>query len=325
MEQKTEEPSVKSFFFDLSKTYRKELIVIIVIAMAGSILNVFVPYIYGRLFDLALIPNTTATLLLSLIGIWAILGLISNFTSARTSALGDTLGAKLSLKSEAEAYGHFLTLPMNFHKSKKTGDIIQKIGRGSWNLQMFIHLSSIILPSILFIVFALIAMLILQWQLGLMVIFTFIIYSILTLRLTKPILESQEKMHISFEKEYGKVYDKLYNVSLIKNFAMEEDEKKQFLKSLIGRALPPYKKSAEKSARLQYIQGIIHSLSFVITLGTAIFFLRNGQITQGEFMMFFGYINMSFTPFSILIQFYIFFIKPSLSLKLLFNLKILFP
>ena len=49
------------------------------------------------------------------------------------------------------------------------------------------------------------------------VLFTFIIYSIVTLKLTKPVLKSQEKMHESFEKEYGNVYDKLYNIYLVKN------------------------------------------------------------------------------------------------------------
>lgn len=323
--KKNQESSVKRFFLDMSKTHKKELIIIIAIATFGSILTAFVPYIYGRLFDLAIIPNTTITLLLSLIGLWAILGLISNFTSARTSALGDTLGARLSLESEVEAYGHFLTLPVTFHKTKKTGEILQKVSRGSWNLQHFIQMVSSILPSIIFLIFALIAMLIIQWQLGLIVFFTFVIYSIVTLKLTKPVLKSQEKMHKSFEKEYGNVYDKLYNVFLIKNFAMEDKEKKQFLKSFIGKALPPYKESAEKSARLQHIQGIIYNLSFVIVLGTAIFFLRNGQITQGEFIMFFGYINLSFSPFFRLSEFYNFYKRASVAIKRIIKLKNLAP
>ena len=115
--QKLKESSVKKFFLDMSKAHKRELAIIIAIATFGSVLTAFVPYIYGRLFDLALIPNTTTTFLLSLIGLWAILGLISNFTSARTSALGDTLGAKLSLESEVEAYGHFLTLPIKIGRA----------------------------------------------------------------------------------------------------------------------------------------------------------------------------------------------------------------
>ena len=168
------------------------------------------------LFDLAIIPNTTISLLLSLIGLWAFLGLISNYTSAKTSAKGDVLGARLSLESEIEAYGHFLILPVAFHKTKKTGEILQKIYRGSWNLQHFIQMVSHILPSVIFLIFALAAMLIVKWQLGSIVLFTFFLYSAVTLKMTKPLLKSQENMHKSFEKEYGNVYDKLYNVFLIK-------------------------------------------------------------------------------------------------------------
>ena len=325
MKQKLKEHSVRKFFFDLSKGHKKELTKVIAIATFGSMLTVFVPFIYGKIFDLALIPNTTISLLLSLIVVWALLGLISNFTSARTSALGSTLGAKISLESEIEAYGHFVKLPVSFHKSKKTGEILDKISRGSWNLQHFIQIVSNILPSTIFLIFALIAMLFIKWQLGMIILFTFIIYAIVTLKLTKPVLKSQEDMLKSFEKEYGNVYDKLYNVFLIKNFAMEENEKKKFYKSFIGNALPPYKISAEKSAKLQHIQGIIYNLSFVIVLGLAIFFLRSGQITQGEFIMFFGYINLSFSPFFQLSEFYNFYKKTSVALKRIIKLRNLAP
>ncbi len=322
---KAKEHSVRKFFIDSFKDHKKELIRIIAIATFGSILTVFVPFIYGRLFDLALIPNTTVTLLLSLIGIWAVLGLISNFASAKTFALGDTLGAKLALSSEVDAYSHFLTLPVAFHKNKKTGEILEKVSRGSWNLQNFIEMLSSLLPSILFLIFALIAMIIIQWQLGLIIIGTFIIYSFVTLRLTKPILKTQEKMHKVFEKQYGEIYDKLYNVFLIKNFAMEEKEKKNFYKSFIEKALPSYQKTTEESANLQHIQGIIYNLSFVIALGTAIFFLRNGAITQGEFIMFFGYISLSFSPFFRLSEFYRFYKRASVAIKRIVRLKNLVP
>jgi len=321
----TQKSSPRKFYLNLFKEHKKELIIIITIATFGSILTAFVPYIYGRLFDLALIPNTTITLLLSLIVIWAILGLISNFTSAKTSALGSTLGAKVSLQSEAEAYSHFLTLPISFHKTKKTGSILQKITRGSWQLQNLIEIVSNIFPSVLFLVFALVVMLIIQWQLGLIIIITFIIYTLITLKLMKPILKSEVKLTKTFEREYGNVYDKLYNVSLIKNFAMEDNEKKQIFKSFIKKALPPWKDNVKKSARLQHAQGIIYNLSFVVVLGTAIFFLKNGHISQGEFIMFFGYINLSFNPFFRLNEFYRYYKRSSVAIKRITQLKNLVP
>lgn len=325
MARKTKALTVRRFFLNMSKTHKKKLMKIIAIATFGSVLTAFIPFIYGKLFDLAIIPNTTITLLLSLIGLWAGLGLISNFTSAKTYARGETLGARVSLESEINAYGHYLTLPRSFHKEKKIGSILNKIARGSWTLQHFIQMVSNLLPQALFLIFALTIMLIVQWQLGIIVILTFVIYSIATLKLTKPVLKSQEEMNKAFEKEYGTVYDKLYNVSLVKSFAMEEEEKKLFHKLFIGKSLPVYKRSAEKSANLQHVQGIIYNLSFVIVLGIAIFFLRQGSISQGEFIMFFGYINLAFGPFSQLSQFYNFYKKASVAIKRIIKLQKISP
>ena len=319
-----EGPALK-FFFGLFRDYKQELSSMIAIAAFGSILAAFVPYIYGRMFDLALIPNTTVSLLASLIFVWAFFGLVSNYTSTKTATIGDALGAKVSLQSEAEAYSHFLTLPISFHKTKKTGEILEKVSRGSWNLQSMIEIASDIMPSILFLAFALIAMTLIQWQLALIVVFTFLVYGLITLKMTPAILKAQQKMNKVFEREYGTIYDKLYNVFLIKNFTMEESEKKNFFNSLIKKAAPSYRESANKSARLSHIQGIIYNISFVAVLGIAILFLRNGQITQGEFVMFFGYINLSFSPFFRLSTVYKQYRRSMIAIKRLMWLKKIVP
>jgi len=315
----------KGFFINIFRNNKKEFVTIIAIAAFGSLLIVFTPYLYGRIFDLALIPKTETIFLLSLIGIWAFLSLISNFISARTSEIGEILGAKIALKTEVESYGHFLTLPISFHKSKKTGEILEKISRGSWSFEHFIQMVANILPSILFLLFALIIMLIIQWQLGVIAIFTVIIYSIITLRLIKPLIKSQTKLHHVFEKEYGSVYDKLYNVFLIKNFTLEKVGKKEFYKSFIEKAFSMSKDSAKKAATLQHVQGIVYNLSFVAMLGTAIFLLRDNEITQGQFIMFFGYISLFFKPFSMLGRIYSYYKRASVAIERIIKLKEIVP
>ena len=325
MTVKISESVVRNFFFKLLKNHKKELIIIVSVATFGSVLTAFVPYIYGQLFDLAVIPNTNLSLLLSLIGIWALLGLVSNYATARTFALGEILGNKISFKVETDAYTHFLKLPVSFHKNKKIGSILQKVSNGSSRLKIFIALVSDFLPSVLFMIFAMVAMLIIKWQLGVITVFTFLVYSLITLKLTKPALKSLNNMHRISEKEYGKVYDRLYNVFLIKNFAMEESQKKQIFRSLILRTLPSVKKNTGKFARLQYFQGIVYNLGFVLTLTVAIFFLRDGQISGGEFIMFFSYINLSFGPFFRLSNFYRSYKEVSVAIKRIIRLKNLVP
>lgn len=325
MKKKREERELRNFLFGLFKENKKDLRKIIFIATLGSILSAFIPFIYGRIFDLSLVPDTTVSLLLFLIAVWATLGLVSNYASARTTALGETMGAKLSLSSEAKTYAHFITLPIPLHKNKNTGQILEKVSRGSWNLQYFIEMFSGLLPSLIFVLFALVAMMLIQWHLGLMIIFTFIVYTYITIKMTNPILKSQEKTHKTFEKIYGELYDKLYNVFLIKNFGNEEKEKKNFENSLVKKGIIPFKETTEEFAKLQHVQGIIYNLSFVIILGAAIFFLRAGTITQGEFIMFFGYLNLSFSPFFRLSEFYRYYKKASVSIKRIISLNKIKP
>ncbi len=284
------------FVLEMFKGNQKQVTKIILVATVGALLTVATPYIYGKLFDLSIIPGTSINILLSLIGLWLVLSLFSTYISNMTGYMGEVLGTKMSLESEAEAYSHFLTLPILFHKKEQRGEVLHKISRGSWRLQDIVSTVSDILPQWLMLVFSLIAMLIIQWQLAVILLFFFFIYALITLKLVKPELKARRREHKVFEKQYGRVYDKLYNVFLVKNFVMEEKEKKRFFRSLVGKTLPAVKKAAERSRKLSVVQGIIYSISFVAVLGSAIFFLRKGDITPGEFVMFFGYINLAFGP-----------------------------
>src|SRR3989344_3639285 len=275
---------------------QKPLKRIIAVATFGAILTVATPYVYGKLFDLAIIPDTETNILLSLIGLWLLLSLFSTYISNLTGYMGEVLGTKMSLEAEAEAYSHFLTLPILFHKKEQRGDILHKISRGSWSLQDIISTVSDVLPQWLMLLFSLVAMFIIEWSVAMIVLVSFVIYALLTIKFVKPEMAARKKEHAVFEKQYGNVYDKLYNVFMVKNFVMEDQEKENFFKSLVGKALPVVRTAAERSRKVSIVQGIVHSLSFVAVLGAAIFFLREGNITPGQFIMFFGYINLAFGP-----------------------------
>ncbi len=285
------------FVLGMFEGNQKPLKRIIAVATFGAILTVATPYVYGKLFDLAIIPDTETNILLSLIGLWLLLSLFSTYISNLTGYMGEVLGTKMSLEAEAEAYSHFLTLPILFHKKEQRGDILHKISRGSWSLQDIISTVSDVLPQWLMLLFSLVAMFIIEWSVAMIVLVSFVIYALLTIKFVKPEMAARKKEHAVFEKQYGNVYDKLYNVFMVKNFVMEDREKENFFKSLVGKALPVVRTAAERSRKVSIVQGIVHSLSFVAVLGAAIFFLREGDITPGQFVMFFGYINLAFGPF----------------------------
>ena len=325
MAGKTSDSVVRKFFLNLLKGHRKSITIMIAVSVCGSIMTAFVPYIYGRLFDMAIVPNTSLTFLFSLIGVWSVLILISNYTKVRTGTLGDILGIRIALEMQSRSYGHFLKLPISFHKNKKTGSMLQKVSNGSWHLRGFINVISNLLPSLMFMIFATVAMVLIRWELGAIVAFTFVIYTLVTLKLAKPAVKSENKHNKVLERESGKVHDKLYNIFLIKNYNMEDSQRRQIFKSLVLKTFPSLKESTEKFARLNYFQGIVYNMGFIATLATAVFFLRSGQISEGEFIMFFGYISMSFSPFFILSNFYRDYKKLLVAIKRIIRLEKMVP
>ena len=66
------------------KANRRGLTKIIMVATIGAALAVVIPYIYGRLFDLAIITQTATNILLSLIALWLVLSLLSTYISNKT-------------------------------------------------------------------------------------------------------------------------------------------------------------------------------------------------------------------------------------------------
>ncbi len=314
----------KKFILRILNENKKGVIIISAIATIGSLLSVAIPYIYGRLFDLAIIKSTTITLLLSLILVWLVASLISNFTQSKTSYLGEILSSKVGLREEAKVYGQFLGLSASFHKNKKTGEVLEKIARGSWHIQDLIMDFSNIFPQLLILVFSLVIIFFVQWQLATFLVFAFSVYIFITIKLTKKLMASQKKFRELVNKQYGKVYDRLYNPFLVKNFGMEEEEKKN-ISNLFLKILPAQRDSSKKYNRISFYQGLIYSLSFVIILSYAIFSLRNGQITEGEFIMFFGYIGLVFSPLYRLTEYYKSFKKASVSIKKIVKFESLMP
>ncbi|RMD67010.1 ABC transporter ATP-binding protein, partial [Candidatus Pacearchaeota archaeon] len=317
-------PSTK-FVLDMIREHRREMLVIVAIATVGAVLATIVPYVYGKLFDLAQVPSTPVSLLLALIGIWLLMSLISAYTSNKTGLLGEVLGAKMSLKAEVDAYSHFLTLPVLFHKREQRGEVLQKITRGAWRLQNMVESLADVLPRLLMFAFSVVAMSLIEWKLALLLLLSFLIYGLVTVRMTEEVLKARRREHKVFEKQYGKVYDKLYNVFLVKNFVMEDKEKDRFTKALIHKTLPALKESSAKSARLSILQGVIYSVAFVSVLGTAIFFLRHGNISAGEFVMFFGYVNLAFGPFRFLAALYRHYRRSVLAISRFVRLKRIAP
>ena len=229
--------------------------------------------------------------------------------------MGSKIGAEVTWEREAKTYGHFISLPISFHKNKKTGEFLDKMSRAAWNIEQLIENFSNLMPQMLVLIFSSIIIFLVQWQLAIMLLVIILVYVFVTIKFSTPMVDSQEKMISMINRQYGKVYDRLQNVLLIKNFGKEEEEKETIYNALVTKVLPSMKSSQKEWSKLALYQGLVYNMGSVILLVFAIFSLRRGNITPGQFVMFFGYINLVFAPLWTLTEFYKTYKRSSVAIK----------
>ena len=61
------------------KKYKRKVYLITLIALLGSFISAVIPYLYGRLVDIAILESTTLQLIGSILLLWLILSLISDW------------------------------------------------------------------------------------------------------------------------------------------------------------------------------------------------------------------------------------------------------
>ena len=189
----------------------------IVAALISALIAAFIPYIYGRLVDVAIAPNSELKIVAELIIAWIFLSVINNLLNNYSNRRSYEIAVDLTNKLIADLFHHLMNLPLQFHKERKIGKIMNRIDRGISDLYQIIEQTVFsFLPAVLSFFFALIILLFVEWRLSLILILSSITYVLITILYTKDILKRQKTMHRSWEKAWGDLWDSVLNVEAIK-------------------------------------------------------------------------------------------------------------
>jgi len=287
------------------RKYKRKVYFIGLIAVIGSLINAVIPYIYGRLVDLATIEFSGFDIIGGILLLWLVLGLISDWAGRFTRVQGFYIAVDSHNDLLLRTAGHLLNLPLSFHKHKKMGEVIQQSSRGANYLEEIINdVVFNIGPDFLTVVGALVIMGFVEWRLTAFLFVVLVIYSFASIWKTKPIIKSQKKLNKAYERAYGDLYDSILNIQTVKSFTSEEAEKRKIAKNFKDRAGEQYKTFRNLWRCLGAWQQTIFSLGFVFVFGSALFLLKEGTISTGQFIMFIGYISLSYRPFGRLANYY---------------------
>jgi len=287
------------------KKYKKKVYLISLIALVGSFIAAVIPYLYGRLVDIAISESTTLKSIGGILLLWLILVILKDWLNRSFRNKSAYVTIDVFHDFLLKITNHLLDLPLTFHKSKRMGEIIQRASRGAGNLEMIVdQVVFNVGPNFLTVIVSLIIMSFIEWRLSFLLLFILVLYSLITIWKTKPIIKVQEKMNRAYERAYGNLYDAILNVQTVKSFTNEDLERKKLHKKFYYKAGQLDKTNRHLWRCLNAWQQTIFNFGFISVFAVAVMLLRNETITSGQLVMFIGYVYLAYTPFYMLAMHY---------------------
>lgn len=275
---------------------RKKLYFGILAALFSSGIVAFIPYIYGRLVDIALNPSSQIKIIFQLILLWLVLSFLSDFANRYSARQSYEIATDINNKLFVDLFHHLINLPLAFHKEKKMGKVMKKIDKGIDELYHLIERTIFsFLPSIITFLIALAVLFFVEWRLSLILLGAVICYVLITFLYTKEIVQTQKTMHRKWETAYGDLWDSVLNVQAVKSSTAQDFEKNRNIKNFnsAGRI---FKNWRWIWVKMNLWQRAVFTLSFIAVFSVGILMLRDGNLTPGILIMFIGYTSLLTAP-----------------------------
>lgn len=273
-------------------------------AVLAAALTAVVPYIYGRLVDIAIFPNSQIKVIAELIIFWLLVSFLSNGFSRYSDRKAAGTAVDIRNYLIIDLFHHILDLPLRFHKEKKMGMVLNRIERGIEDLFRLIEETVFdFFPALVSFVIALVILAFVEWRLSLILVISSAAYVFITFYYTKDIISKQKVMHQKWEKSWGDLWDSVINVEAVKSSTSERFERKRNVKNF-GIAARVWMIWRSVWQKMSAWQGVTFTLGFVSVFSAGVFMLRAGILTPGKLVMFVGYTNLLTSPLSRLAQQY---------------------
>jgi ATP-binding cassette, subfamily B, bacterial len=279
----------------LAREQRWQIATILLLTLLLASLSAFEPLVLKYIFD-GLGEKDALHFVLWGVAMLLALGLLREGGSLLSNWL--TWRARLSL------HYHLLDitverihrLPHDIHRKEGVGAIMTRLDRSIQGLIGAIsEISFNVLPAVVYLGLALIVMLRLQWQLTLAVL-VFTPLPVLIAGRAAPRQKRREKILLDrWAKIYSRFNEVLSGIVTVRSFAMEDREKRRFLRS-VGAA----NQLVVRGVRFDSVVGASQNLTVFcarlcgIALGG--YMVAKGQITLGTLVAFLSYMGGLFAP-----------------------------
>jgi ATP-binding cassette subfamily B protein len=249
----------------------------------ASLASLLVPILSGRAIDE--IGKGTAAQFSFVLGIAVILFLLdvaANVLNNINGYLGDQLSTKLHKNLSEKYYAHLLSLPQSYFDSELTGKIINRLNRSVLQITNFVNMfSNNFLQFIVSTLFALTAVFLYSWQVGVLLSMLYPIYIWMTVRTSTTWQDYQKDINHHNDIASGRFAEGIAQIRVIKSFVQEKRELKFFSKHM-GKIIGINKKQSLYWHKNDFSRRFVLNVVFFGVYVFAFYQAVNGQISAGD-------------------------------------------
>ena len=296
LEQYDKQPLDK--IFALFRPYRKMLVASFFLGITFNLIGLTVPWMLKIAIDRVL-PAADYLLYSVLCVSMLIIYLSRCLVRYLLSSMIDYTGIRLIVDVRQKVFKHLQSLSLRFYEEYRTGKLISNVINDVSLLNMLARIINSLAEQFFQLVIIAIILFFLNWQMALVVLmslplhFLNFYYSRKIMRADSMVL--QEKL----SEISANLSETLTGAKVVKSFAKEQAECHRFFKNLRPTVKMQMKLTFD-SIGLGSIFDMLVIMTQLATIGTGIFFVQSHDITIGEFVAFYTYVNMLITPIQLL-------------------------
>lgn len=301
------------------RPYRGPLSGVIALALVLSSLSAIDPLIMKYLFDelerrsgvtaLGFIIVGLVALELARAGLQAWLGILS---------WDVRLGVEYTVRERVVS--KLNSLPISFHQREGVGGTMNRVNQGiSGYVGAFSDVAFNLLPTLLYLILSVTAMLQMEWRLALAVIVFTPLPALIGAKAAPEQMRRERRLVERWSSIYSRFNEVLAGIMTVKGYVMEEEEKRRFLQGVReGNEI------VRKGVRTDNLTGTLRTLAATTARLAALalggYFALTGEITVGTLVAFLGYIGGLFGPVQGLTNAYQTLRRVSVSLETIFSI-----
>ncbi len=275
----------------LSK-YKRQVYAIFFVAIFASMIEVMIPYIYGKIVDL-IIAGEVMSVVVGILFLWLILSFMKDWGKRYVFIRGMRIAIKCMHDFVLVLNAHSLKLRPQYHKKQKGGKLASRYIKASDALEDILMEMLWFGPDMMIILFILIFMAVfIHWLLFLVILTNIFLYILITLKYSKTISDHIVKTQKSYEDAFGFTHDSISNIQLVKANSREEYENKKVSKVFKNKTRKHFERFLLVENKLDFWQTISLSVGFFTLFVIMIVMFKNGTITVGQVITVVGYLGL---------------------------------